>query len=986
MKRGSTWHCWDLHVHSPASYESDFDAPAEDETWEEYATALAGAAREHQVAAVSLQDYFTTLGYDELVSRDLYNPDERVIYGDEGPQSLLIIPGVELRLDNFTDDDTALNTHLYFDPSVYIEGTVREFMSNMECLQHGDHEISSDTRSLIQYGYARRADEDIDRSLTPDDLRPHERYAALHRAASEATVSLSELKQAVEGYKKYHNLHRMPLLIGVASSGYGAVSELGWEGRAGAIRRDITRFADFILSSNENDRKFYLGKHPDAPQELLQEEIGGCKPCVSGSDAHDLETLLHPSEGDTERYLWIKAEPTFEGLRQLRHEPSSRVRVQEESPQTKAQYRTIEKLSLNSPEYADCDVHFNRDLTVIIGGKSTGKSFLLYGLAATMNHSEAAERQIDEKTVEWYDNALEEADAEVVWDDETSFSFQEGAQSRAVSYIPQGYINRLAEHREELNKFVLEVLSGKDGFSRLREDLEETISEIRDTIRENGNELLDVISERRDLAEERKRLGDREGIEAEVDQLEDELERLEERSSMNSEQREDYEELKKARDRLEESLENTELSLDVLDALQDDVESIEDEFTDAIKDTHERLDVLGEHFTPVGSNQNSQIYEALTDWLSVHEDHAESTVAAINQAVASYQEHRERVQEQLREVDEELEPYEEMLALRDEVARVEDSLRKERDKLVRLEEINDRLGDLQDRHSELSTEIAEAHAKLHAAREEAAAAIQSFLAGDGDTDDADGELEVMVSPVTRGEDLARRLENMLDGRREKSGTLTPFTSTEGYLFEDDERHLEVLVPILSEVATAEEMTSLGFKNEYSAENVLTAITDDYFDIRYNLSYEGETVASMSPGQRGMVLLQFLLERSEADYPILLDQPEDNLDNRTIYDHVVEALRNRKTERQIIVVTHDPNLAVATDSEQLIVAEQSNEDEIDRGLDRFRYAMGALESDNLSTELDPEIETVRDWVCEILEGGADAFQHRHRRYNLPPINR
>ena len=707
-------------------------------------------------------------------------------------------------------------------------------------------------------------------------------------------------------------------------------------------------------------------------------------PCVSGSDAHDLETLLHPSEGDTERYLWIKAEPTFEGLRQLQHEPGTRVRIQEESPQTKAQYRTINTLSLHSPGYADCDVHFNRDLTVIIGGKSTGKSFLLYGLAATMNHSEAAERQIDDKTVDWYDNALEESEAEVVWDDGTNFSFQENGQSRAVSYIPQGYINRLAEHPEELNEFVLDVLSGKDGFNRLREDLEESISEIQNTIRENAEELLDLISERRDLTEERRRLGDREGIEAEVKQLEEELERLEERSSMNAEERERYEELKKSRNRLDELLKNTERSLDKFNTLLEDVEAIEQEFADTIKDTQEQLDALGDHFVPVGSSQNSQVYEALTDWLSAHEDGADSTADAINRAITSYQEHRERIQEQLQEVEEELEPYEEMLALRDEVERVEDSLQEERDKLERLEEIEERLGSLQDQHGELSEAIGDAHAKLHSTREEAAVEIQSFLTGDGEVDDAEGELEVVVSPITRGEDLARRLDNMLDGRREQSGTLNPLTSTEGYLFEDDEQHLEVLVPILSEVTTAEEMTSLGFKAEYSAENVLTAVTDDYFDMRYNLSYEGETVVSMSPGQRGMVLLQFLLERSEADYPILLDQPEDNLDNRTIYDHVVKALRNRKTERQIIVVTHDPNLAVATDAEQLIVAEQASEDEIGRGSDRFRYAMGALESDGLSTELDSEIGTVRDWVCEILEGGAEAFQHRHLRYNLPPI--
>jgi hypothetical protein len=137
VSRGSTWHRWDLHVHSPASFESSFGSPAEEDTWNRYAGALVRAAREHEVVAISLQDYFTTRGYEELVSRELYDPEEKVIYGGDERQRLLIIPGMEVRFEAYTEEDTALNAHLYFDPSIYHENTTSKLLSSIKCLQYG---------------------------------------------------------------------------------------------------------------------------------------------------------------------------------------------------------------------------------------------------------------------------------------------------------------------------------------------------------------------------------------------------------------------------------------------------------------------------------------------------------------------------------------------------------------------------------------------------------------------------------------------------------------------------------------------------------------------------------------------------------------------------------------------------------------------------------------------------------------------------------
>lgn len=222
---------------------------------------------------------------------------------------------------------------------------------------------------------------------------------------------------------------------------------------------------------------------------------------------------------------------------------------------------------------------------------------------------------------------------------------------------------------------------------------------------------------------------------------------------------------------------------------------------------------------------------------------------------------------------------------------------------------------------------------------------------------------------------------MLDGRRSADESFQLIIASETYEYTDQDQHVALIEGLISAIVGADKITELGFREGYDANKVIASVTDDWFDMQYSLSYDNESVTAMSPGKRGMVLLQFLLERSDAEYPILLDQPEDNLDNRTIFDHVVKALRHRKTDRQIIVVTHNPNLVVATDAEQVIVAKQSTDQEMESGADRFQYASGALEGSQLSRELDDDVESVRDWVCEILEGGPAAFRQRQTRYNL-----
>lgn len=94
--------------------------------------------------------------------------------------------------------------------------------------------------------------------------------------------------------------------------------------------------------------------------------------------------------------------------------------------------------------------------------------------------------------------------------------------------------------------------------------------------------------------------------------------------------------------------------------------------------------------------------------------------------------------------------------------------------------------------------------------------------------------------------------------------------------------------------------------------------------------------------------------------MILDQPEDDLDNHLIYDLIVAQLRQIKKGRQVIVVTHNPNIVVNGDAELVTVLGTA------RGQSRIECQGGLQEQD------------VRDAVCQVMEGGREAFERRYRR--------
>jgi DnaJ-domain-containing protein 1 len=156
--------------------------------------------------------------------------------------------------------------------------------------------------------------------------------------------------------------------------------------------------------------------------------------------------------------------------------------------------------------------------------------------------------------------------------------------------------------------------------------------------------------------------------------------------------------------------------------------------------------------------------------------------------------------------------------------------------------------------------------------------------------------------------------------------------------------------------------STVMRSAYKADSLLTALYGlRWLDGQYVIRSSGQELSELSPGQRGLVLLMFYLLVDASDRPLLLDQPEENLDNETVRNLLIPALRSAIARRQVVAVTHNPNLAIVGDADQLIAATYAN--------GSFRYTAGSLARQNIGSR-----------TIDVLEGTREAFDNRERKYD------
>ena len=218
--------------------------------------------------------------------------------------------------------------------------------------------------------------------------------------------------------------------------------------------------------------------------------------------------------------------------------------------------------------------------------------------------------------------------------------------------------------------------------------------------------------------------------------------------------------------------------------------------------------------------------------------------------------------------------------------------------------------------------------------------------------------------------LIKQTSGEFRGQDEAHSTIRKLYDTHNLNSKESTREfLKALHETVVQSAKPNNSNSVGIfsvlKKDQSAVSVYDLIFGlNFLEPRYSLLFQDAHIEQLSPGQRGALLLIFYLLVDRGRMPIILDQPEENLDNETVYRLLVPVIAEAKKQRQIIMVTHNPNLAVVCDAEQIIYAE------FDRGAEStISYKSGAIESTDLNSR-----------VVTILEGTKPAFDNRSGKYH------
>lgn len=204
----------------------------------------------------------------------------------------------------------------------------------------------------------------------------------------------------------------------------------------------------------------------------------------------------------------------------------------------------------------------------------------------------------------------------------------------------------------------------------------------------------------------------------------------------------------------------------------------------------------------------------------------------------------------------------------------------------------------------------------------------------------------------------------LDGVGEKSlSPLNEYNAFDVFTFVEDCRagsdKLQSTYNLYKSVA--DKMIKFLNYNDYLAiENMRL---DDIVEIELRVDEKYKKIKYLSKGQQCTAILNLLLLDNKD--PLIIDQPEDNLDNSFIADNLVTTLRENKIKRQYIFATHNANIPVFGDAEQIITMEESD-------------GVGSIASGGIGSIDD---SSVRNWVINILEGGSAAFKMREDKYGI-----
>ncbi len=709
-----------------------------------------------------------------------------------------------------------------------------------------------------------------------------------------------------------------------------------------------------MFSSNSKTRDWALGKKHPTPKDFVN-EFGALKPCIHGSDAHCFEKLCRP---DKDRFCWIKADPSFEGLKQITYEPEERVIIQPENPEHRKSIYTLDSIKIKNSRINDelsieeQFIPLNKNLIGVTGGKGSGKTALLDLIANCFeDRCKRGNKNKEDKNsfVQRIEDDKQDLEIEIgfIGEDLGKFSKklteEKFFQNSRITYLPQGKIEEYSGDREKLNKKIEEVIF--DNKHIMEKGYKQHFDKLRDEIAGLVNEVRNINMDIYELEEETEK-----GIitdiknqklieEGDLKNKEDEHRELTE--SMEEEIKERIGKLKKQEMQLRAKRSGFQGIMAKLEEFKSDLE----EPLDGFGRTMEIIDDLNREFAGLALD------------LVIPQLDFKPQLDIVREAL-------KLLPKEISEITKEIEKKESMLKQLSGAEKAHADLLKEINNIKvnikslanQLKELSSRKKEMKSLETERITRFHELLTKYWGLKHYYDEVIKIFSEGKSEIMGGIGFRSTvyfdMESFVELGSDILdlRRKINVddIEADAKELGTVIKEHNSEKFL--------EKLEQFFQRISKRKEL----LKQTRTNGDFYEWIFGDYFSLSTEIFFNGIPMDKLSMGQKGTVLLKLFL--AEGDYPLIIDQPEENLDNKFIYAELVGAFRKAKKERQIIIATNNANLIVNTDAEQIIVAEFED--------NKISYKLGSLEN----------LETRKD-IIPILEGSKKAFRERERKYGI-----
>lgn len=986
ITRGSEWHRWEPHIHAPGTIlNNQFGAAA---PWGPYLTTLENLTP--KIEAIAVTDYYVTDTYEAFLKHKA---------AGRLPGVTLLFPNIELRLD-VAAKSGFVNVHLLVspeDPDHLAE--VGRILKRLQFHAFGDR-FDCSREELIKLGKR------VDPTITDDE-------AALRHGATQFKVNFDQLRKVI----KESDWAKANILIAVAGCTGDGTSGIRQAADA-TVRQEIEKFSHIIFSSNPAQREFWIGQR-SLTIEDLRARYDGCKPCLHGSDAHDQSSVGQPVD---KRYSWIKGALEFDALRQACIDPHGRAFVGEQPPRSAMPSQVISHVRIDDADWAATpNIPLNSGLVAIIGARGSGKTALADMIAAGCDAITPAGWDADENVSPSFlaraHRLVGDATATLTWGGgaEVTRSLDGRDANGHMSFPRARYLSQ---------QFVEDLCSAKGVSDGLVDEIERVIFESHS--RDDGEWALD-FSELRDQTTsrfQRARGREADAISSISDRIATEFEKesiiatltmqVAQKKKLISDYTADRAKLvvrgteaQVARHtQLNEAAQNLRNKIHVLGnqrrtfvALQDEVRSMR---------TTGAPEMLRQAQARHGnSGLNTQqwdefllIYKGDVDKsLMAYIAWADGEVGKLNGVspppgdpnVALIPGNADVSTLTLALIVAEMARLEALFSadkiVRDQYAALTGRITQENSALQTLEaKLTDAQGAATRRKS-LQTERDDTYGRVF----EAIISEQSALADlyaplMTRLGSSSGTLKKLSFSVRRIADVqawgAFAEEELLD--RRKTG---PFYGRGSLIAVAT----EALKPVWETGSAADIQTTMtAFMAKYLRDLLSHApyaptqqvefrawskrfahwlFGTDHITVRYEISYDGVDIRKLSPGTRGVVLLLLYLALDDSDdRPLIIDQPEENLDPKSVFDELVSLFVAAKAKRQVIIVTHNANLVINTDADQIIVATAGPHPL--GGLPSISYVAGGLEN-----------TAIRKAVCDILEGGEAAFQERARRLRV-----